>query len=341
MESSRRTHLCHCSPFRPVAETSRMMLYVQLFLIVLSGIGVNLICNKLSIMTCIIPVVFAFILEKTIIFCRCGGYRGSTAHTLFLAMVACYILPAELGWPIILLVTAFAVLYKHFFKGMGRYWLHPVLLSVAILELFDRGILENIFGQYEQQTGTAMTMNSFELSKLVMIDGKLNIEDIFINRLPTIVDCLLGCDMPVIAASPAIFSIFGVYCIYRGYLNWRVPATYIFAVIMAIVLLPIKSSDGYHSILASGLSGDVITAYIIYQIFTGYVFFSAMVLFLDTTSRPITVRGQVWAAYLAGSFAILFRLYLPVFFAELYGVLLVGLVVPVLNNITRPPKRYT
>ena len=341
MENSKGNHLCYCSPFRPVAETSRMMHYVQLVVILLAGITVSYIRGEVPMAVCIVPILTALFLEKIIIFCRCGGHRGSTAHSLFLAILVCFILPVGQGWVIILFVVAFAVLYKHFLRGLGGYILHPVLLAVAILELIFRTLVTQAFAYQEQLTGTVLTINSVELSKLAVIDGKLNIEDVFINRLPTIVDCILGRDMPVIAACPAIFALFGIYCIYRGYLNWRVPVAFVFAVIMAVVLLPIKCADGFHSILASGLSGEVIVTYVIYQLFTGYVIFSAMVLFLDTTSRPLVVRGQVWAAYLAGTLAILFRLYLPLYFAEMYAVLLVGLVVPVLNMLTRPPKRYS
>ena len=340
MVNSPKNKTSYCCPFRPVAETSRMMHYTQLILLLLAGVAIGYFRRELPMAVCIVPFAAVIILEKFIAYCRSGGHRGSTAHSLILAMIVCFILPAGIYWLILLFTALFAILYKHILGGLGGYFLHPALAAIAILELTCKDTVSKAFSNLEHISGTIMTMNSIELAKLTVLDGKMNIEDMFVNKLPTVVDCLLGRNTPAVAAAPLFFAMLGIYCIYRGYLNWRVPIVFIFAVILAVVLLPIKCADGYFAIFACGLSPDVIVTYVFYHLVTGYVIFTATVLFLDTTSRPLTVRGQVWMAFIAGTVAMVFRLYLPVYFAEVYAVLLAGLVVPVIDMVSRPPKRF-
>ena len=341
MDNDIKKYYCYFTPFRPVAETSRMMHYVQLITLFIAGVVINYFRGSANLAVCILPLIAAVFLEKVIAFCRCGGHRGSTAHTLILTMIVCFILPTGLAWWILLLAVVFSILYKHALGGLGGYFLHPVLPAIAGVAFFGKDIINELFVQNEHITGTILTMDSSALEQLTMVNGSLNVEDLFVDKLPTLVDCLLGRDMPVIAACPAVFAMLGVYCIYRGYLNWRVPLTFLLAVIMAVVLFPMKCSDGYHSILASGISPDAIVTYVTYHIFTGYIFFLATVMFLDTTSRPITARGQVWAAFIAGTAAIVLRLYAPFHFAEVFSMALVGAIAPSLNMLTRPAKRYS
>ena len=113
----------------------------------------------------------------------------------------------------------------------------------------------------------------------------------------------------------------GLYFIYRGYLHWQLPLMFIVSAYAAAAFLPIIVEQPglpnrliYNPLLAESLS--VGFTYINYHLFTGGLILTACVMTADMTSRPLTVRGQIYFAVGTGLLTVAVRLYCPAVLSE-------------------------
>ncbi|MBN2064230.1 MAG: RnfABCDGE type electron transport complex subunit D [Sedimentisphaerales bacterium] len=334
MKMKQPLYLSLSAPFRPVAETAVMMQYTQFVTLTLALLAVGLIRGEYAgvVGQALFPALLALSLEKLIVFSRGIRQDSSAAHSMLLAIVLWGMLEHD-QWLISCFALIIAVLWKHLWGGLGNYLCHPALAAIAVIELIcqssDHTPLESNIRNY----GRVM------LSDISIYGNMPALSEFFAEKAPGLLACLTGQVGGAAAFCPAVFVLVGVYFIYRGYINWRVPVIFLSSFVLAALLLPLPVAGRYFFLPACGQGPDVLITWLSYQLLTGPLIFAAAVLFVDTTSRPMTLSGQAIFALLAGPIIIALRFYTPLFYPEAITFAALGLIVPLLDHFTRPARR--
>ena len=137
------------------------------------------------------------------------------------------------------------------------------------------------------------------------------------DKLPSLQQCQWSAVGGGLGESCRVLLILiGLYFIYRGYLHWQLPLMFIVSAYAAAAFFPIIVEQPglpdrliYFPLLAENLS--VGFTYINYHLFTGGLVLTAFIMTADMTSRPLTVRGQIYFAVGAGLLTVAVRLYCP------------------------------
>lgn len=337
MKTDKNIFYSNIAPFRPVAESARMINNTSLAVVLVAVIAVSFIRNEFVVFNCMIAVGWPLLLERVIVFCRGAGQKGSTSHSVLLGVIVFALLPEQINVYVLCFTITLAVLLKHFQGGFGNYLCHPSFAAICILELLQPGAkayfeLSNVNGS----GNLALNYNFFNSGQLT--DGLSNMADVLASRMPEMADCLLGRTDGPLALNPFIYVLAGVYFIYRGYFNWRVPVLFLASITIAVLVLPVSADANYYSIFRAQLLPEVMITYVFYQISAGFIVFVAAVTWLDTTSRPINISGQLVLAVLAGCLLIALRLYTTFQYPELFAMVISGLLVPIIDSLTRRPR---
>ncbi len=333
MKIGDRSHFSCVTPFRPVAESARMINTTSYIVLLLAIVIIGFMRADYTAITCVIPVAWALLLERSIVFCRGARQNGSTSHTVLLAVIAWLLLSSDADPYLQCLLVTIAVLLKHFQGGLGNYICHPVLAAIVIIEFIQPSV--SLLSDLNISSTPMNTLDYTLFNTLDVAGGLTGIAGILADKIPAMQESLLGIIGGAYASCPVAFVLAGLYFIYRGYYNWRVPLLFLVAVAFAASALPVKIHGAYFSILNSSLAPDVIVTYILYQALTGYTVFIASVSWLDFTSRPLTLTGQLVMAFVAGTGLIALRLYTTLQYPEAASIVLAGVFVPCIDRMTR------
>ena len=120
--------------------------------------------------------------------------------------------------------------------------------------------------------------------------------------------------------SPLALLLGGAYLVYRGHINWKLPAVIIGVVfVLSLVLLPVTGINPLHQILAGGL-------------FLGAIFMAT-----DWVTSPITEKGKIIFGVCIGVLVVLFRNIGPVE-GVAFAILIMNVFVPYIERWTRRPS---
>jgi Na+-translocating ferredoxin:NAD+ oxidoreductase RnfD subunit len=165
------------------------------------------------------------------------------------------------------------------------------------------------------------------------------------DQLPPLEDLVVGGHPGPIGASSAIAVIIGgLFLLYRGVIDWRVPLVICLSAYAALLVLPVPvtiTDVGPHFLWLPLRDPRVqwITAvtFAHYELMASPLLFMAFFLATAPTARPMTRRGRVVYAMLIGLGSAAAQLYLSVSFGP-YVVLLVvaALLTPLLDRLFRP-----
>jgi Na+-translocating ferredoxin:NAD+ oxidoreductase RnfD subunit len=162
-----------------------------------------------------------------------------------------------------------------------------------------------------------------------------------LRRLPPMLDMLLGrrgggigetCIVAILAA--------GLYLIYRNYIKWHLPLSFLAAAGAVVAFTPIylaTSTGGSYPAMPFEVEGaEVGVAYLAYHLFSGELVLAAVFLATEMTSRPVTTGGQVLFGAGCGALAMLLRLHLSVPIPCYMAVLAMTTVAPMIDRFWRP-----
>ncbi|HMM22812.1 MAG TPA: RnfABCDGE type electron transport complex subunit D [Selenomonadales bacterium] len=124
--------------------------------------------------------------------------------------------------------------------------------------------------------------------------------------------------------SALILILGGIYLIYRGYINWQVPAFMIGTVGV------LTWAFGGHAGL---FSGDPL-----FHMMAGGLILGAFFMATDMVTIPITVKGQIVFAIGAGALTVLIRLLGGYPEGVCYAILLMNSVTPLIDRLIKPEK---
>jgi len=234
---------------------------------------------------------------------------GNITHSIMMGVLLAFTLPGECPWYIAMTGSAVAVLVgKQLFGGLGRYRWHPALVGRLVVQLL-----------FHEQIAAAVTSLQAlcNWGDLRFVGSVPQLGLYLYDKLPSLQQCQWAAAGGGLGESCRVLLILiGLYFIYRGYLHWQLPLMFIVSACAAAAFFPIIVEQPglpdhliYFPLFAENLS--IGFTYINYHLFTGGLILTAFIMTADMTSRPLTVRGQIYFAVSAGLLTIAVRLYCP------------------------------
>ena len=303
---------------------------------------------------------------------------GSMSHSVMMAVLVTLMLPATAPWYVVVLGSAGAVLLgKQFFGGLGHYVWHPALVGRVLVELFfheqlsprsgaimSRGSIfwGNINGALERSLSwfdvdwfagiDPLRSEGFLLVRpvealrdwadLQFSDHAVEMGQYFLGHLPPLEYCLIGSVPGGIGETCTLaLLLVGIYLVYRGYVHWQLPLTFVLSAYVAAMILPIvvDRADSPGQVVMLPIMSESLSVgftYLNYQLFSGGLLLGACIVAADSTSRPMTVKGQVIFAAGAGLMTMVFRLYSPLGIPCYAAILAMNTLVFTIDRLTRP-----
>jgi Na+-translocating ferredoxin:NAD+ oxidoreductase RnfD subunit len=173
--------------------------------------------------------------------------------------------------------------------------------------------------------------------------GWLPLQGLLRDNVPPLEDLIVGGHPGPIGASSAIAVIVGgLFLLYRGLIDYRIPMIIIAVEFAGLLILPIPSAVTAHTHwhwIASrspGVGWAAGITFANYEVMASPVLFMAFFLATSPSIRPMARRARIIYAILAGGFSAALQLYLGVSFGPYLALLLASLLTPALDMVFRP-----
>ena len=269
-----------------------------IFFCVTGSVGAEFLCQKISKQ------------ESTI------GDFSAVVTGLLLA----FNVPASLPWWMCLLGAAFAIIVvKMVFGGIGNNFVNPALAARAFLlasfpvamTMWTRtGVNWVSSGNIDAYT-TATPLSFLKAGS----NGVSSLADSGISISNMLIGNIGGC----IGETSAILIILGgLYLMYKGIINYVIPTFYICTVAILMFIL-----------------GGFNFTFVIYELLAGGLMLGAFFMLTDYTTSPMTKKGQIIYAVLAGLITTVIRLYGGYPEGVSYSILLVNIMTPLIDKYTK------
>ena len=269
-----------------------------IFFCVTGSVGAEFLCQKISKQ------------ESTI------GDFSAVVTGLLLA----FNVPASLPWWMCLLGAAFAIIVvKMVFGGIGNNFVNPALVARAFLlasfpvamTLWTRTgvnwVSSGIIDAYTTATPLSfLKAGSNGVSSLA--DSGISISNMLIGNIG-------GC---IGETSAVLIILGGLYLMYKGIINYVIPTFYICTVAILMFIL-----------------GGFNFTFVIYELLAGGLMLGAFFMLTDYTTSPMTKKGQIIYAVLAGLITTVIRLYGGYPEGVSYSILLVNIMTPLIDKYTK------
>ena len=225
--------------------------------------------------------------------------------------------PASLPWWMCILGSAFAIIVvKMVFGGIGNNFVNPALAGrafllasfpVAMTAWTKTGVNWVSTGSIDAVT-TATPLSFLKMGA----EGLAPLKDSGVSMATMAIGNIGGC----IGETCAILIILGgVYLIYKGIISYIMPVCYLGTIFILSFLL-----GGFNAEFA------------MYQILAGGVILGAFFMLTDYTTSPMTKKGQIIYAILAGVIATVIRLYGGYPEGCSYSILLANVATPLIDK---------
>ncbi|HHT9117225.1 MAG TPA: RnfABCDGE type electron transport complex subunit D [Candidatus Hypogeohydataceae bacterium YC38] len=254
----------------------------------------------------------------------CQRLRGqpitvNDGSAVITGILLAYVLPPSVPWYIPVVGAAFAIaIVKHTFGGLGNNIWNPALAARAFLQvaypasinsdwrsLKEAGILYNI-------TGVDAVTRATPLFKEAGMET-YSYANLLFGNVP-------GC---VGETSVIALLLGGLYLIYRGYVDWRVPVSYIGTVFVLAMVLPAK--------IEAPWANDPV-----YHILAGGLMLGAFFMATDMVTSPLTKKGLLIFGIGCGVLTTLIRFYAAYPEGVCYSILLMNTATPLIDRYTQP-----
>ena len=269
-----------------------------IFFCVTGSVGAEFLCQKISKQ------------ESTI------GDFSAVVTGLLLA----FNVPASLPWWMCLLGAAFAIIVvKMVFGGIGNNFVNPALAARAFLlasfpvamTLWTRtGVNWVSSGNIDAYT-TATPLSFLKAGS----NGVSSLADSGISISNMLIGNIGGC---IGETSAVLIILGGLYLMYKGIINYVIPTFYICTVAILMFIL-----------------GGFNFTFVIYELLAGGLMLGAFFMLTDYTTSPMTKKGQIIYAVLAGLITTVIRLYGGYPDGVSYSILLVNIMTPLIDKYTK------
>lgn len=269
-----------------------------IFFCVTGSVGAEFLCQKISKQ------------ESTI------GDFSAVVTGLLLA----FNVPASLPWWMCLLGAAFAIIVvKMVFGGIGNNFVNPALAArafllasfpVAMILWTRTGVNWVSSGNIDAYT-TATPLSFLKAGS----NGVSSLADSGISISNMLIGNIGGC---IGETSAVLIILGGLYLMYKGIINYVIPTFYICTVAILMFIL-----------------GGFNFTFVIYELLAGGLMLGAFFMLTDYTTSPMTKKGQIIYAVLAGLITTVIRLYGGYPEGVSYSILLVNIMTPLIDKYTK------
>lgn len=230
--------------------------------------------------------------------------------------------PASLPWWMCLIGSAFAIIVvKMIFGGIGNNFMNPALAArafllasfpVAMTTWTKTGVNWVSSGSLDAVT-TATPLSFLKLSAL---DSAAQGVDLLSSNGISLTDMLIGNIGGCIGETSAILILLGgLYLMYKGIINYVIPVFYIATVFLLTFVL-----GGFNFNFA------------IYELLAGGLMLGGFFMLTDYTTSPMTTKGQIIYAVIAGILTAVIRLFGGYPEGVSYSILLVNVLTPLIDK---------
>ena len=269
-----------------------------IFFCVTGSVGAEFLCQKISKQ------------ESTI------GDFSAVVTGLLLA----FNVPASLPWWMCLLGAAFAIIVvKMVFGGIGNNFVNPALAARAFLlasfpvamTLWTRtGVNWVSSGNIDAYT-TATPLSFLKAGS----NGVSSLADSGISISNMLIGNIGGC---IGETSAVLIILGGLYLMYKGIINYVIPTFYICTVAILMFIL-----------------GGFNFTFVIYELLAGGLMLGAFFMLTDYTTSPMTKKGKIIYAVLAGLITTVIILYSGYPEGVSYSILFVNIMTPLIDKYTK------
>lgn len=269
-----------------------------IFFCVTGSVGAEFLCQKISKQ------------ESTI------GDFSAVVTGLLLA----FNVPASLPWWMCLLGAAFAIIVvKMVFGGIGNNFVNPALAARAFLlasfpvamTLWTRTGVNWVSSENIDAYTTATPLSFLKAGS----NGVSSLADSGISISNMLIGNIGGC---IGETSDVLIILGGLYLMYKGIINYVIPTFYICTVAILMFIL-----------------GGFNFTFVIYELLAGGLMLGAFFMLTDYTTSPMTKKGQIIYAVLAGLITTVIRLYGGYPEGVSYSILLVNIMTPLIDKYTK------
>lgn len=228
--------------------------------------------------------------------------------------------PASLPWWMCLLGGIFAiVVVKMLFGGIGCNFVNPALAARAFLlasfpvamTAWTKPGATNWIGKNIDAVSTATPLSFLKA-------GASGLSELTKNGI-SLSDMMIGNIGGSIGETSAILLILGgVYLMYKGIINYVIPTYYIATVFILTLIL-----GGFNFNFA------------LYELFAGGLMLGGFFMLTDYTTSPMTTKGQIIYAVLAGILTTVIRLFGGYPEGVSYSILLVNVMTPLIDKYVK------
>ncbi len=235
-------------------------------------------------------------------------------------LLLAFILPPAVPWYVPMVGSFFAIaIVKHTFGGLGNNIWNPALAARAFLQMAYPTSLNTGWMRFKE-SGVGLLHD-------VRVDAVTTASPLFkevggsIYSYPSLfIGNVSGC-----IGETSVFALLigGIYLIYKGYVNWRVPAFFIGTVFFMVMVLPAKITTVW--------ANDPF-----YHVFAGGLIIGAFFMATDMVTTPLTKKGLIAFAVGAGLLTTLIRFYTGYPEGVCYAILLMNTATPLIDRWTKP-----
>ena len=312
------------SPHVRSDETIEKIMYtVILALLPAAGAGIYFfgINAATVIMLSIITAVACEALMQKAMGRRVAVKDGSAILTgLLLAMN----LPSNAPWWLVIIGSAFAIIIgKQIFGGLGFNIFNPALAARVFL----------IISWPVQMTtwpkpATLLSKASVDAVTAATPLGLLKSELLLKNNIGeaaniSVIDMIIGNIGGSLGEVSAILLLLGgIFLIYRGYISWHIPVSFIGTVVIISAIFWIIDPARYAGPL--------------FHVLTGGLLLGAFFMATDYVTSPITPKGMLIFGFGCGFITILIRLFGAYPEGVSFAILLMNIVTPLIDKYVKP-----
>jgi Na+-translocating ferredoxin:NAD+ oxidoreductase RnfD subunit len=190
----------------------------------------------------------------------------------------------------------------------------------------------------------AVQLRDFTRGQALLDRGWLTLDEVIRDRLPPLEDLIMGGQPGPIGAASAVAVIMGgLFLLYRGMIDYRVPLLIVLAAFATFLILPIPvvitenvPRWRWFAVSQPGVGWSWAITFANYELMAGPLLFVACFMATAPGVRPMTRRARAVYAILVGIFAAIAQLYLSVSFGPYVALVLASPLTPLLDRWARP-----
>ncbi len=303
------------SPHIRTPETIKSIMTDVLIALAPVAVVAVLLFGYRALITMLVGTLAAMLTEAIVLRKKDIFGDGSAAVTgLLLAMT----LPSSAPWWMVAIGSAVAItIGKQMFGGVGNNIFNPALVGRAILVVSWSGHMAgNIwpipkaFDPFADviTSATPLAMGQAEVMKT------------------SLVDLFYGSVAGSLGETSALALLLGgLWLLYRGHIDWRIPGCYLGTVFLMGVLF---GGGFYESAFLTG----------IFHLLAGGVMLGAIFMATDMVTSPVTAWGRIIFGVGCGVITMVVRLFGSYPEGVTFAILLMNAVTPIIDKFTAPKK---